>query len=1155
MTVILNKPELLDTIGNTHCVIEASAGTGKTYIIENMVLDLIMQGIALDKILLVTFTTKAALELKIRIRKKLESVLHTLTSVNKLEKLNNNTTAATWIINERHYFLLQIALSDISKLNVYTIHSFCQQILSQTMFENGGLLRQTLTVNNNLFLETFKNLIRTRFTKNSYEKQILVEALTILGGIEKLSELLEDALAEFSVLDLPTNNSIKNTIKHFPIKITKILIEEFDNYQINNTSNILLNAIKLAALDIRNYKAIINRLKQILNGIQYTNNSKNYGLFWRHLTATDLQYLCDKLSKCINAFHDTKKIAPIIKLFNSCELLLNKAYDFKSIIVATFLPIIKNELDSAKQKIGIFDFNDMIILVYQALKSNNKKQILQYLQKRFQIAIIDEFQDTDKLQWSIFSNIFLDDKHRLILVGDPKQAIYGFRNGDLPTYLAATKKVMSKAKRSKETLSINFRSTCNLINIQNQIFNQNKQPSFFTGKNSNLFEAVSCGQPNLKLSDKIDQPLPALILLDINTSNKAHIKQELAILMAKIIKETLHTAQLDGERIKPEQIMVLTYSTKECREIEFALKAINVPCMLFKQDGLLTTIEATFIKDLFIAIDDPMDDDIRAKVLLGPFFNLSFNEIVKCKQNPEDFYAVKLLFSWQQLIYSRRYGEFFSKLMSESYITQNISLYSNNDVNIANIRQILEIIHIEALKQFCTPTDLAYKLQCWTEGINWPDLKDIDTKKIEVLSGAVQILTIHKSKGLEAPIVAIYGGFSSGNTRSNIHRYYSQNDRKIWIGSQKNAPLSIQELINIEQEEEYQRLFYVALTRAKAQLILPRITNKPVNKNSYDTHKWPYDCVNKQLFALPIEMFEKKYIVCRDANSNLDTLKFVEEQESHNVQNLELLSTENLFPDFHKLAKKSRPMCRFSYTTLHNYFSNTIDKIDTQKTKLQIKNYSYISNDNVKTDINISNSRLGIIVHKILQLIPLETTLNKSKKEWLEIPSVMKLFDDYVPIELHDLVSKLVYQAITNPLISMENVTIELCKLKNIIRELEFTMPYPGCEDMINGSIDMIFQFNNKIYILDWKTNMLSNYSQNTLEKIVLEHYLLQVKIYIIAVCRFFKIMSKEIFDNYFGEFIYVFLRGLPHQGTYHIKPSWSNILDWEKEIEMLSIY
>lgn len=1147
MSKIFSKPAILEQLGTTHCVIEASAGTGKTYLIEHLVLDLIIQGVSLSKILVVTFTTKATIELKTRIRSRLEKILTTMEDHKTTEPYSINDPV--WEIDSATYVLIKEAMANFDKINISTIHGFCQQIIGDFAFESGQLFKQTVAHSDYAFNFVLKKIVQTRLTQVGAEQNFLVKTLKVMGGINGLSHLLQTAIKEQKNLELPDITTLNELLTNFPITAAEDCIKEIQNYQISSATTKrfwgpILTLLKTSNINSVSYKSIKNKLEKILLGIDAFKKNGMPGLFWSEVTPTDLGYLQEKFTKHAEGVNDTA-VTSVFAIGNACNALLSNAYDFKAIIVETLLPQLVEELAIFKQKEGLVDFDDMILRVNSVINSHHGELLVKHLQERFQIAIIDEFQDTDSLQWEIFNKLFLNSKnHRLILVGDPKQAIYGFRGSDLQTYISAINTIKTITGKKAEELKTNFRSSPEIIEAQCKIFNGHNKYPFFTGRNKGLFKSAICGKATLSLQDSQGKIVPAIHIVEVNKKNALTTRRHIAEGIALAIKESLNAYKFEGNPIRPEQIMVLTSNAKEGLEMAHALKAVGVAHMFFRQDGLFVTPEANALLDLFLAIDEPDNIAKRAKVLLGPFFSFNLEEVAHCRNLPNNHPILTCLFNWQQLLLSGNYGKFFASIVSDSGITQRLLFFNKDERYLTNVLHLLELLQKETIVGYYTPFDLAIKIKRWMNGSEQPSIEDSGIQRLEQLSGAVQILTIHKAKGLEAPIVAIYGGFVESGKRAHIHRYHDkEGQRKIWIGSIKFAPTPVQELIDDERKEDYQRLLYVALTRAKNLLILPKIifdtndqcddrNNSKVDDASFSVCNGSYQSVNQQLVALSNEL-DASSTITRHNNDG------VPEQTTNNTfeQNAyysTMSPTKILTPNFSVLKKACRPICKFSVVDTHN--------------NLKLPSQQYVNN--WQNSLNANSHELAMVIHQLLQVLPINQLAEQTITNWLEDPIVANLFETIVPASLHKAAATRTYRILTCKLHLHGGKEITLSRLERVIRNMDFIAPCPGQKDLLNGSLDMMLQWQGKTYGLDWKIDQLDSYCQSKLQVTVEKYYLLQARVCIIAICRFLDITSEKKFKEQFGGFIFAFIGGLPSKGMWILRPLWREVKNWELELE-----
>jgi exodeoxyribonuclease V beta subunit len=1119
------KPALLDRIGSSHCVIEASAGTGKTFTLEHLIVQLILEGNTLENILVVTFTKKATLELIARVREKL-SEIHALPD----GTIQGNEPY--WDISDEGMSLIGEALTSFDRATISTIHGFCQQVLKDAAFEGGHLFQQEAISSDEAFDRAYTTLLRTDYPVQ--HRGLLEVALGILGGPAGLRDLLAKAAKEGDCLDLPNFSDARSLLEAFPDDLAKAFIE---------------NRGTIRAPFKESPKAITSRLEEVLGFREKALDSGHPESFW-----LDQAWLNDKLMKYMPAIRIPGLVGDAAKLSQAMAELAN----FKAIVVAAFLPPLRKELLRFKEEEGLYDFDDMITLVAKTLEGPMGESLVKRLRERYKVALIDEFQDTDSRQWEIFSRIFLGspDGHRLILVGDPKQAIYGFRGGDLPTYVQALEEVRVATGQEPQQLTHNFRSTPRVIKAYNALFQSTEAAPFFTGENAaHYHQAVTCGKEALRLTDAAGQDLPAIRTVDIAVDGDSRsINLAAATALARTLKNTIETGRFNAKnRPRPElgweDVFILTKTLWEGRLMARALKEIGIPFSLYRQEGLFDGPEAKACRDILLAIESPFDECRRAKAFLGPFFGLSFEEAERARDLPEGHPLLARLFSWRELALQGRYGELFNRLVSSSGMSQRLLFLDESHRYLTNLLHILELLQQEALEGYFTLADLAIQVQRWIDDRERPSVEDGETQRMEREGGASQILTMHKSKGLQAPIVVLFGGTSQGKV-GDIHRYHSQAQaghpsvRRAWVGSRKTAPAEVQAAIEAEEREEAERLAYVALTRAEAQLLLPRFVpgaKAPAGTSNFDAtanpKKGPYRSVNVRLRALlgsteaptPVEAIER-------IQPTLDPPP--EGVRPAGAWEISLPPSLDR-PDYRSLGRKGRPTWVFSYSGLQK----GLERIWAEEGTLEeVKEFAPSGGPR-------GGKKLGTQVHAFLQRVDLKSFEGKDLDAWMVSASTLALANACLPREGRKDALNWVYQAMTIPIPLPEGGEVVLSQSDEFLREMDFLTPYPEREDFLTGSMDVLFQAQGRAFVLDWKTNRLAAFDSASLDETVQNHYLLQVKIYAMTACRFLGIKDREHYEREFGGVVYVFLRGLPEGGLWTFRPTWEELQAWEMDI------
>ncbi|MEL7367939.1 MAG: UvrD-helicase domain-containing protein, partial [Myxococcota bacterium] len=433
------RPAVLDQISpEFDAVIEASAGTGKTYTLEHLVIDLVLRrGLRLEEILVVTFTEKAAAELAQRLR----------TAMVKI-RTGPWPDDAGWRIDEEAQARLGRALTSFDAASISTIHAFCKRMLAEHAFVNGRLFREELVDGRAAFQETFLDVVRKTLATDPALTPY-VTAWLQRDTLDMLTERLYEAHTRGGVIAPPYDEpALISTLKSMS--------------RLELTPTVVKPTLKRAGLRAPTIAACLNRIKVLRAVVEAFHKDQNPAAALAQLEDEDgrrraegglFEYLHKSLAPVVD------DIPRLVELHRAFDLLDQARVPLDSAIVQVALPVVQAALATDKRTSGRFDFDDMLRLLDQALEGPARDALLATLRRRFKIALIDEFQDTDRVQWSIFRRVFAESPHhRLVVIGDPKQAIYGFRGADVHTYLDA-REHLTGAKTSVVHLTQTYRAT------------------------------------------------------------------------------------------------------------------------------------------------------------------------------------------------------------------------------------------------------------------------------------------------------------------------------------------------------------------------------------------------------------------------------------------------------------------------------------------------------------------------------------------------------------------------------------------------------------------------------------------------------------------------------------------------------------------------
>lgn len=821
--------------------IEASAGTGKTYTIQQIVAQLIDEGCPLQKILIVTYTEKAAGELKDRIRKKMEEVLDNSTDAVTTEKFDK-------------------ALREVDNASIFTIHSFCQKALKEYAYDAGRPF--DLTMIDDKDVQTIVHLwARDKWPKDPLFQKILKNS----GAIDSL----EASLCNLLVAAI---NLYKGTDKSEAVN-AKISA----NSAHSNSGNI--NPKELVVLDNISSNDILEEPKcfedlSVFEG--FTENlgtlEKNANLcFSKNKTIADFIEVLKEWTAGSPLFDGKQfKATPTTKTwplaaqnaFGYFGALKKSITDLPGIIETNqkhqFLysqirPLF-DEWQKFKREIKAQSFNDMILSVHNAVLSENgngeESGLCQKLRSQYSFAIIDEFQDTNQLQWDIFKKLFLNVKdHSIFVVGDPKQSIYSFQGADVNVYHNATAEICNR-----KDLEHNYRSTNSIIEACNRLF---ASPSFF-GDSVDFKKSYAPGEKPTDSPESKKAQKPGALMFNAKSQkweeckafwiSENKIDEEIfaQTCVEKIIECCSFIDTPDGPRTRLQvfnknagkcegragethrnvtfkDFAILARTRTEMETIEESMKNAGVPYTRYKDDKLFYGRECAEWISLFKAINavdfSSWNRRILNEVLITDFFAIRLSDVESEYFDDPMSEQRQMINRWKALAGKRRFAEMQECIYSESNIEKRLMDLSRLQ-NLTKLRQIGNYAINYLYNHSCTLGDLIRHLQGLANASG--DVDDQDGNLVAKGSDfdAVQVMTIHASKGLEFPIVISVAGFKQMNkSASGPFLYHSGNDVRLGFGT--NAKKARQK----EELEEWSRLFYVNFTRPSSILILPRYSN------------------------------------------------------------------------------------------------------------------------------------------------------------------------------------------------------------------------------------------------------------------------------------------------------------------------------------------
>lgn len=1144
------RPEILRRVPlDRQSVIEASAGTGKTFTLENLVVEIVLStDVTLDQLLCVTFTEKATHEIRTRVRAKLESLLSGGGDAPTEEQVR---AGDFWTIDDRNRKKLESALHTFDAATIATIHAFCHRVLRDNAFASGRCFEEQPIDGREAFGRALRESLRGDLARDPERARWLGAALRAGWSIERIEKLLWDCMQKRAAL-MPAFDAaaLDAALAAFPIDEAR--------------DPRLLQELKSWGVHGRTAGTIVGALSDLADLVERSRAADGAPLYVR-----EAKDVVAKLRDRLAALAPRPSRAAAVCA--SALDLIRSTPPFADAIAHALFGSVRDELARSKRAAGRYDFDDMLSLVDDALQGPGGGALAQTMRQKWRYALIDEFQDTDETQWSIFRRAFFEPeagapRSVLVLVGDPKQSIYRFRGADVHTYLAARDEVIAAGGASVR-LENNYRATPSLVEATNRLFAPALADSIFTGDIE--YVPVGCGRPDRILVDGDGRAVSptCAVTLDGALSLKA--------LGAFIARETraatdrAHPWRFDGRALDYGDAFVLTRTLREGRAIGAALRAAGVPHAFYKEEGLFQSAEAKDLRALLSAIDDPDDHARRTAAWLTPFFGLPLAEIEGARKLPATHPLLERLYAWKALADARDFDRLFQSIVRESGIVRREIFFADGGRELTNTLHLLEILIERARSTRTTLRDLVQSLSGLIAKTRLPLDLEGNMQRLASERSAVQIMTIHKAKGLEAPLVFVAIGRSWAPSEE-VRLYHEGGRRLAWVGSL--AP-DVAATVRQEESEEDQRLMYVALTRAMGRLYLPYVVDAAgapaVLRGAYEpVHRRIAELVRLKDPLLAVEDAEK------DGASSLDAALLTAEPWEPPAA---LLHDRDDRPAYEALRERHAAPIVTSYTRLRGERRPARSFASEEHEERRVEKSAYAFDEAppaMPTLLRAARSS-GVFLHELLERVPLPSfALSDGFAAWKSRKDVSSLIDENLAAHRidpaqRDHAERLLWAAYTTPVVlpGGSDTVAGFASASRVVREMEFVYPIPEPEHpalaelaagaplrvrqgYVRGSLDLAFEHKGFTYFADWKSDSLASYARDSLARHVALHYDEQARLYALAVVRLLAVRSRTEYDARFGGILYCFLRGFGGtDGIWSYRPSWDELLAWDESL------
>ncbi len=1201
-------------------LIEASAGTGKTYAIAALYVRFILeQGLHPESILVVTFTEAATQELRDRIRRRLRDALDAMEAGGSPDPFCHAVAQRqTDPAGARNR--LTTAIRDFDQSAIFTIHGFCQRVLQDNAFESGSLFdTEIITDQEALKREIIEDfwrremygaspLVVHHLLERGLNPEVLARAhsrglvdpdMTVHPKVERPSDqervasecALRTHVAQLCELWPGQRDVIRELIVTAPLHASAYGSRD----RVDPATGVSAREAKISGW-----------IEEMDRYVRSRPNEMPFPLpdALRWLTAGELR------ARTTGKI----KMPPSHRLFEICQSIQETserirvwASQYLTYLKGEALRILKSELPERKRRRNVQHFDDLLLRVAQGLQGAGGEVLANRVRERYRVALIDEFQDTDVVQYAIFSTLFGTSDRSLFLIGDPKQAIYGFRGADVFAYMEAARRV-----EGRYTLSTNRRSEPGLIEAVNTLFGA-AVPAF-------VYPEIPF-HPAVPPDDKTPEPLmlngnaavPFVLWYMENpraggdsgtggrkTPGTLTRKDAEALIVQAVTAEITRLLSWSAEGraswaqrpVRESDIAVLVRRRAEARRVQDALARMRIPSVLTSEEDVFDSPEASEMHRVILGISEPHREGLVRSALATRLLGVDGEQLFELTTDDVRWEQWLVKFSgWLRLWQQRGFMRLFRQLMVDQSVRSRLVSLSGGERRITNVLHIAEILHQQSTERGLSPSELVK----WLTDRTNPEIPrdEIHPLRLESDENAVRIVTIHKSKGLQYPIVFCpfcWGSSELHDPGSGFSFHDERNRRRLTLCVD---PEDVEGRAMAEKESlaENVRLLYVALTRAQKRVYLVH-----GSFSGADTSALTYLLHASFEAGPPPDSLAGLRSVWASLSQE-DRIRQLQAIEARSSGCIQLVTNPPLQPVAYRSGAESvlSLACRRFEGQIDRTWRiasfSSLTSASAEEAELPDRDGSQAAQQPRVPEIEVERqaeeprnifsfpggTRSGLLFHSVFEeldfaetdpghldgLLEMKCRQYGFSAEWLEV--LRAAVRNVLSVQLGYGTASFSLSGIRRP---------------DRLTELEFTFPLrrltaeeltallerhdmapttdrePGtaarqyaagtpswtrlqfqpATGFMKGFMDLVLRFEGRYYLIDWKTNHLGNgledYEAPALEAAMRHaHYPFQALLYTAALDRFLtRRLPDYAYESHFGEVYYLFVRGIDPQ-------------------------
>jgi len=1198
-------------------LIEASAGTGKTYTLSSLMVRIFLEKYLPNQVIATTFTRAAAAELKSRIRLRLVEIQEYLeplrsileTDIYKLvdhesdplkQHLLQSFAPRMAYACER----LKLVIDQLDELFVGTLDSFSQKLLREFAFESGKIERAQITEDAKAYTRQLIHDVLREWIQ--LQPQQVIDTLYTVGGLKSVDHfvgMVESSLnfssAQFKLPEMPEIElAQRQQWQQQAQQIELSGLAEYYNldgayYSYINGTSFRNNAFN---------KLFSESLPLLLKALDTPENVQVFDAYFADARDAVFKFL-DKLEhqkifkKCpadvAEGFYQHPTILQLQKLCHALQKTQQQFEQLQVYLKAYLCIEVKKRLPQVLQQKGETTFAQQIKTLSEALKGEQGQRFAVFVQARYPLILVDEFQDTNQDQDDMLASIWRHpqryQKGCMIMVGDRKQAIYGFRGGDMLTFLNAYQDIMAKQGHEYKLIH-NHRSVKQLVEVVDALFQ--RQMDFGEQVVYDPIQAGSRPHPALIEHTQINPAPLRWLQLQEGSEQATQVAWKIQTLLNQAYAKQLYLDAETQQAIGEDDIAVLSRSHRQLDEVQYVLERIGIRVNRPSKRSVFDSAIAQDVGALFTALLHPYDEAKLKRALLSRLFGFDLTRLLALEQSAEGLsHYIQQFDDIREMWLNQGFLAAWQRCLNQFGIWQQLvaTQSKDNERAVVNLRHLTDILsrrseHVQGiqnlyhwyLKQLHSPSDREWELE----------------HKLSNEAG-VQLMTIHQSKGLEYKIVFLLGAnkaFSEVQKTLNFSTTDIQVPETGQTRTQRVVAIADKNFLQQTELDQHQqralaeqnRLWYVALTRASHRVYTvfePEKGDKNKHaglafwKNQGASFQHPYSLDEALILERPQAL-----------------------QTQHSQQNIiisaKLLPTQR----FYARAKTS-----FSYLAQHlKHKANRVDRLanidaDFEQAEDEL-NLAELENRATAQPIAWikqyfpKGTLAGNFLHEIFEQIDFqrpqtwrEEIRRRFKNTYQGLWSaLLEQYQQHFPEQenaeqqLYEWIVAWLAEVLQTPLnhgfqlqqlvtgqylsecpfyLALSDRVLAMQRVQQLFEEYGIDMPElleAKSARYLNGSIDLVYFDGQRYHIADYKSNYLgaeqADYQQAQIaESMSLSSYWLQAALYLVALHRYLSVKLQDYdMQQHLGGASYLYLRGMNgqvQQGYFYWKPEDEFIL------------